>query len=61
MTVRFFTAQSLGAELDIPAMRVWRGVHRHLIVPDGIAGRSLLFKASRLPGLRKQLGIPLAA
>ena len=60
MTVELLTANTLAAELGIPGMRITRAVRRHLIIPDGIAGRTMLFRESRLPKLRAQLGIKAA-
>ena len=57
MTVELLTGNTLAAELGIPGMRITRGVRRHVIIPDGIAGRTLLFRESRLPTLRAALGL----
>ena len=57
MTVEFLTGNTLASALGVPGMRITRAVRRHAIVPDAFAGRTLLFRESRLPTLRAQLGV----
>ena len=61
MTVEFLTGNTLAAELGVPGMRITRGVRRHVITPDAIAGRMLLFRPSRVPKLRAALRIETSA
>ena len=57
MTVELLTGNSLASALGIPGMRITRAVRRHVITPDGIAGRTLLFRPSRVPKLRAALQV----
>lgn len=59
MPEKVFTANSLAREMGVHQMRITRAVHRHLITPDYLAGRTLLFRQSRLPKIRAAIGLPV--
>ena len=59
MTVELLTGNSLANELGVPGIRITRAVRRHIISPDYLAGRTMLFRPSRLPNLRAAISAPI--